>query len=58
VDRGSLLLSIGLLFWSVLIVLFGFLAYKWKLRKWLWWLLIAVYVLYLIFNVLSVYGIV
>jgi Ca2+/Na+ antiporter len=58
VDRASLLLSIGLLFWSVLLVLFWFLAYKRKLKKWLWWILIAIYISYIIFNVLGIYGIV
>ncbi len=58
VDKASLLLSIGLLFGSVLLVLFWFLAYKRRLKKWLWWILIVVYILYLIFNVLSVYGVV
>ena len=58
VDRASLLLSIWLLFWSVLLVLFGFLAYKRRLKKWLWWILIAIYLIYLIFNVLKVYGVV
>lgn len=58
VDRTSLLLSIGLLFWSVMIVWLWFLAYKRKLKKWFWWLLIVIYVVYLIFNVLSVYSVV
>ncbi len=58
VDRASLLLSIWLLFGSVLLVLFWFLAYKRRLKKWLWWILIGIYIVYLIFNVLKVYGIV
>jgi Ca2+/Na+ antiporter len=58
VDKASLLLSIALLFGSVLLVLFGFLAYKRKLKKWLWWILIAIYIIYLMFNVLNVYWVV
>jgi Ca2+/Na+ antiporter len=58
VDKSSLLLSIVLLFGSVLVVLFWFLAYKRKLKKGLWWLLIMIYVAYLIFNVLKVYWVV
>jgi len=58
VDQASLLLSIWLLLWSVLLVLVWFLVYKRKLTKWLGWILIAVYIAYLIFNVLKVYGVV
>lgn len=58
IDKSSLLLSIWLLFWSVLVVLFWFLAYRRRLKKWLWWILIAIYIAYIIFNVLKVYGVV
>ncbi len=58
VDKASLLLSIWLLFWSVLLVLAWFLIYRRRLKKWLWWILIAIYIIYLIFNVLKVYNIV
>lgn len=58
VDKSNLLLSIGLLLSSVIIVLFWFLVYKRRLRKWLWWLLVFIYVLYLIFNTLKIYEII
>jgi len=56
IDKSSLLLSIWLLLWSVLLVLVWFLVYKRKLSKWLGWIL--VYIAYLIFNVLKVYGVI
>ncbi len=58
VDKANLLLSIGLLFGSVMIILLFFLWYKWKLKKGLGWILIAIYITYLIFNILTVRGVI
>ncbi|HKL44609.1 MAG TPA: calcium/sodium antiporter [Candidatus Absconditabacterales bacterium] len=57
VDKSNLLLSIGLLFGSVLVIFLGFLLYKWKLKKGLGWILILIYLVYLIFNLLKVRGV-
>jgi Ca2+/Na+ antiporter len=56
IDQSSLLLSVGLLFGSVLLILLFFLLYKRRLRKWFGRILIAMYIVYLVFNVLKVYG--
>jgi Ca2+/Na+ antiporter len=50
IDKSSLLLSVALLFGSVLLVLLFFLLYKRRLRKWFWRILIAIYIVYLVFN--------
>jgi K+-dependent Na+/Ca+ exchanger-like protein len=56
VDNGNLWVSFFLLMGSIVILTMGFLIAKWKTNRWIGWLLILLYSLYLLYQIACVLG--